>query len=206
MAGLFLYSMETFIISILETSLLEWLAVSTGIAYVLLIAYQNRVGWVLAFISTLIYTYLCFISQLYIEASLQVFYVVMAVYGWLKWKHQTKQRITIQTWTLNRHLKFLIFGGVSVILLGYSIGALTNQASPYLDAFTTVFSLIATFMVARKVLENWWYWIVIDAGLIVLYASRGYVLTGVQYGLFTFLAFYGWMKWRKEFKLKIHNG
>ena len=194
--------MEQLITRIIETSILEWFAVIFGLSYVLLISYNKRSGWIFAFISTLIFTYLCFIAQLYIEASLQLFYVIMAIYGWIKWSAKKAKGLPIIKWPILRHIKYLALGCFAVLILGFLIGSFTNQASPYLDAFTTVFSLIATFMVARKVLENWWYWIVIDFGLIFLYGSRGYTLTAVQYGLFTALAVFGWLKWRKLYKLQ----
>lgn len=192
--------MDSLISDLIKTSLPEWIAVVTGILYVLFISYQKRIGWLFAFISTLIYTYLCILGKLYIEASLQLFYVFAAIYGWIKWSDTKGSTLTIQQWSLKKHRLFLLLGSGSCIFLGFTINSLTDQASPYLDAFTTVFSLIATFMVAKKVLENWWYWIVIDAGLIFLYSSRGYALTGLQYGLFTLLALYGWITWQREYK------
>ena len=73
---------------------------------------------------------------------------------------------------------------------------------PYTDAFTTVFSLAATFMVTKKVLNNWLYWVVIDLVSIFLYMSRGLELAAVQYLLFTVLAILGWIQWRKQYKLQ----
>lgn len=191
--------MEQLITRIIETSILEWFAVLFGISYVIFIACNKRIGWVFAFLSTIIYSYLCSIAQLYIEASLQIFYVIMALYGWVKWSSLKKELPIIQLQLLS-HIKYILLGCFAVIILGFLIGSFTDQASPYLDAFTTVFSLIATFMLARKVLENWLYWIVIDVSLISLYGSRGYTLTAVQYGLFSALAVFGWLKWRKVFK------
>ena len=76
----------------------------------------------------------------------------------------------------------------------------TQQASPYVDAFTTCLSLSATYMVAQKILGNWLYWIIIDLVSIYLYAERDYYLTAVQYALFTLLAVYGFWVWQQEYK------
>jgi nicotinamide mononucleotide transporter len=93
-------------------------------------------------------------------------------------------------------------GGLAFIL-GYFFDLYTNQVNPYLDAFTTCYSLSATFMVTRKVLGNWIYWIVIDLSSVYLYAQQDYNLTAVQYVIFTVLAVIGFVTWRKEFKLQL---
>jgi len=191
---------DLFIQGIMETSWLEWLAVLTGVLYVLLAAYEKRMAWIFAGGSTGMYIYLCLTAQLYIESVLQVFYFVMAIYGWLAWKKQKNHIVKITQWKLKWHFFNLLASGCLAILLGYFVGEYTNQANPYLDAFTTVFSLLATFMVAKKVLENWLYWIVIDAALVILYMERGFVLTGVQYAVFTFLALFAYLRWRKLFQ------
>jgi nicotinamide mononucleotide transporter len=89
---------------------------------------------------------------------------------------------------------------VLAFILGYLFEKYTNQANPYIDAFTTLYSLSATYMVTKKILGNWIYWIIIDLVSIYLYAQRDYNLTAVQYGLFTVLAVFGFFAWRKEFK------
>ena len=89
-----------------------------------------------------------------------------------------------------------------MLLFGYIFDQYSNQANPYLDAFTTIFSLMATFMVAKKVLENWIYWIVIDLLSIQLYAHRDLNLTAVLFALYTVIAVVGYFRWRKAFRLQ----
>jgi nicotinamide mononucleotide transporter len=86
--------------------------------------------------------------------------------------------------------------------LGYIFDSYTNQENPYTDAFSTVFSLAATFMVTKKVLENWIYWIVIDAVCIYLFASRGLFLTSILFFFYTIIAVFGFVQWRRQFKLQ----
>lgn len=197
---------------ILATSLWEWIAVFTGIIYVILAALRNNLCWSFAIISSGIYVYLCLTAQLYIESVLQVFYVVMAIVGWISWNQQksskspnepldqTAQDNEVSVWPISYHLFNIAISGGIAFILGFCFDTFTDQANPYADAFTTVFSLAATFMVVRKILENWIYWIIIDIVSIFLYHHRGYSLSAVLYLIFTVLAIAGFIAWYKQYK------
>jgi nicotinamide mononucleotide transporter len=184
------------------TSTIEWLAVISSIIYVVLAAKRLILCWLFAFIGSALFVYLCFIVDLYIESVLQLFYVVMAVVGWLTWKNSNSDKSPIKKWGFNKHLINILLSGITALLIGLIFDKYTAQANPYIDSFTTCYSLSATFMVTRKIIGNWIYWIVIDLVSIYLYAQRDYHLTAVQYGIFTLLAIYGYMVWRKEYKLQ----
>ena len=184
---------------ILATSALEWTAVVFSLCYVYLAAKKNILCWVAALFSTGIYIYLCYIGQLYIESALQVFYFVMAIYGFVVWRNTKAEDSKIIKWKLSFHLTNIILSGLIALLLGYLFDTYTDQQSAYLDAFTTCFSLAATFMVAKKVLENWIYWIVIDTASVFLYANRDMYLTAVLLAIYTLFAVYGYFAWRKQF-------
>ena len=188
--------------NILATSLIEWAAVVSSILYVMLAAKRMILCWLFAFIGSALFVYLCYIGELYIESILQLFYVAMAVVGWIYWKKSETDRLEIKTWTLNQHGINIIISGAVAALLGYLFSTYTNQANPYVDAFTTCYSLSATFMVTKKVLGNWVYWIIIDIVSIYLYAQRDYHLTAVQYVIFTVIAVFGFMAWLKQYKLQ----
>ncbi|MGB1104759.1 MAG: nicotinamide riboside transporter PnuC [Crocinitomicaceae bacterium] len=188
--------------NILATSLIEWAAVVSSILYVMLAAKRMIMCWLFAFIGSALFVYLCYIGELYIESILQLFYVAMAVVGWIYWKKSETDRLEIKTWTLNQHGINIIISGAVAALLGYLFSTYTNQANPYVDAFTTCYSLLATFMVTKKVLGNWVYWIIIDIVSIYLYAQRDYHLTAVQYVIFTVIAVFGFMAWLKQYKLQ----
>lgn len=200
---------------ILMTSIAEWIAVLTGVIYVILATLRSNWCWSFAIISSGIYVYLCIVGQLYIETILQFFYVGMAIVGWITWSRQqqnpedinevidqnsTVQDITI--WPVKYHLINIAISGTIALFLGFIFDQFTSQQNPYTDAFTTIFSLAATFMVVRKVLENWIYWVVIDIVSIYLYHQRGYSLTAVLYFVFTGLAVVGFIAWYKKFKLQ----
>ena len=185
-----------------ETSLLEWLAVLTGTLYVILISYKQIIAWLFALISSLLYVYICFNYQLYLESFLQFFYVAMAIYGWLNWKKEINTT-TIIKWPIKNHLINIGLSSILTLILGFTFSKFTNQANPFTDAFTTVFSLTATFMVTKRVLENWIYWIIIDGVSIFLYSSRALYLTSVLFFIFTLIAVFGYIKWKREFKTQI---
>ena len=182
------------------TSLIEWLAVTSSITYVILVSKRLIICWFFAFVGSALFVYLGYIGDLYIESILQLFYVAMAVVGWLSWKNSNPENSKIQLWGVNKHLLNIIISGIVSLILGFIFANYTNQANPYIDAFTTCYSLSATFMVAKKILGNWIYWIVIDLVSIYLYAQRDYNLAAVQYGVFTLLAVFGFIAWRNVYK------
>ena len=181
------------------TNAIEWIAVSSSIIYVVLVAKRLILCWFFAFIASVLFVYLCYMGKLYIEALLQFFYVVMALVGWFSWKHSRSDSL-IKTWTTNLHVQNILISSFLAFIIGFLFDNFTQQVSPYVDAFTTCFSLSATYMVAQKILGNWLYWIVIDLVSIYLYAERDYYLTAVQYALFTLLAVYGFWVWQQEYK------
>jgi len=128
----------------------------------------------------------------------------MAIYGWLKWKQDTIESDSrIVQWKFKYHLINILISGSLTIIVGYIFDKYTSQANPYTDAFSTIFSLVATFMVTKKVLENWIYWIIIDAVCIYLFASRGLYLTSLLFLIYTSIAIIGYIQWRKLIKLQI---
>lgn len=183
-----------------ETSFLEWIGVITGVTYVLLAAKKFILCWLFALISTAIFVILCFQQKLFIESGLQVFYFAMAIYGWTNWRKDETKNLPIQTWPIQYHLINISLSTIVAYGLGYFMSIFTSQESPFLDAFTTIFSLAATFMVAQRVLGNWIYWIIIDVGLAYLYSTRGLELAGLQYFIFSIIAIFAWYSWFMFYK------
>jgi len=159
-------------VELLNTSTEEWIAVICGVAYVVLIARKKISAWFFALISSCIYVYLCIQSQYYLESILQMFYVLMAVYGWYSWNQAEMKEEFIKKWSLINHALNIGISGVLSVLLGWFFANYTDQSLPYLDAFTTVYSIAATYMVTQRILENWLYWIVIDVMAVQLYAFK----------------------------------
>lgn len=209
---------NTFYDQILATSIWEWLAVLTGVLYVIFAARKMIICWLFALISSALYIYICIKFNLYIESGLQFFYLVMAVVGWVAWNKKPKKidktdlldtmegkavNADLKNWPIEKHALNIIASGITAFVLGFIFSRFTDQANPYMDAFTTVYSLAATFMVTQKVVENWIYWIIIDIVSIYLYAGRGLHLSAVLFAIFTILAVFGYIAWRKQFKAQL---
>ncbi len=188
--------------SITYIALLEWITFVTALAYVYFAAQKKLITWLFALISVGLTFYLDVIGKLYIESGLQVFYFAMAIYGWINWKKAEKNDLLITRWSIQLHLLNIFASALLALLVGYIFDNYTEQSTPFLDAFTTCFSLVATFMVVKRVLENWLYWIFINVGMVVLYMNNGFEILAAQYGIFVVLALYGYWSWNKSFKLQ----
>ena len=178
-------------------SVIEIIAIVFSILYVILATKENIWCWLCAAISVSLYIYICFSAKLYLETGLNGFYLIMAIYGYWQW-NRPKKEIAISTWSLLRHLLIFGVGIIASFLLGKFFEIYTNAALPIIDSFTTIFSLFATYMVTKKILENWIYWIVIDIVSVYLYFSRDLKLTAGLFAAYTIIAVFGYLSWKKQ--------
>lgn len=179
--------------------LLEWFAVLLAIAYVWLAARQNVWCWLCAFVSTAIYTWLFWQYTLPFQAGLNIYYMLMAVYGWYQWNKPQQQDLPVSQWPWVRHVVAIILLSIlSYVLATFFADWFTNEVteSLYLDVFTTIFSVFTTVLVAHKVLENWIYWIVINAAIAYLTFGKGMYPTGLLYVAYVGFAVYGYLQWK----------
>jgi nicotinamide mononucleotide transporter len=190
----------TFIVSLNLTEALVWelLAVLLAIAYLVLAIRQNIWCWAAAAASTFIYLFIMYQAKLYMESVLQLFYLAMAAYGWYQWQRRRdgEGTLKVSTWPLRNHI--FAVGAVAALVLtsGNVLAAYSDAALPHLDSFTTWGAIVATFMVARKILENWWYWFVIDAVSVGLYVNRGLFLTAALFIGYLVMIVIGYRAWR----------
>jgi nicotinamide mononucleotide transporter len=182
--------------------LLEFSAIAFALGYVVLAAKENIWCWLPAFVSSALYAYITWKAQLVGESFISIFYMGMAIYGWKQWhfSNSATNHLLVSEWKLGRHMLAIALGLTASIALGYAFQKLFESAMPYLDAVTTSFSLIATYLVARKVLSNWIYWIIIDALNIFLYWNRDLKMSSAMYLLYTVLAVWAYFSWRKSWK------
>jgi nicotinamide mononucleotide transporter len=181
-------------------SWIEAVAVFFSIIYVILASKESIWCWAAAAISVSIYIYICFFAQLYAETGLQIFYLFMAFYGYYNW-NKKEQNLQISQWSISRHLLIIIIGSLLTFLIGFYLTTYTNAKMPIVDSFTTVFSVFATYMVTKKILANWLYWIVIDIVSAYLYLSRDLELTALLFMIYTVIAIFGYLSWIKKIKI-----
>lgn len=192
----------------------EALATLLGLAYIIFAIRESLWAWPCAFFSTLIYTWLFWDGQLPMQALLNAYYLVMAVYGFWLWSTRTPEKTTATTteqgWptdtpplrvhrlTGGQHALFL---GAGVVLTAVMAGLMQHyewSRAPWLDAGVTVFSMLNTYLMARKVLENWLYWLVINSAAMWLYWDNGFYFTVAMFAVYFGMAIIGFYQWRQS--------
>ncbi|MGM0519784.1 MAG: nicotinamide riboside transporter PnuC [Campylobacterota bacterium] len=204
--------METFIQTIIShlqiVSSWEAIAMALSIAYLLLAIKQNIWCWVAAFFSTLIYSVIFFDASLLMDSALNIYYLIMAIYGWYSWRYGNRfnnSELQITSLGILKNIKIILILSIISLLLGYIMATYTNADFAYLDSFTTVFAIFNTYLLAKKVLENWIYWIIIDAISIYIYIEKGLNLTAILFAIYTTLAFVAYLKWEREYEYSKTN-
>ena len=178
----------------------EAFAVFLAIAYLLLAVRENILCWYCALFSTAIYIFLFWNVSLLMESALNVYYLLMAVYGWYQWKYggTKKSGIPIRKLGLIQNGIIILSILVMTLLSGWLLAQHTNAAWPYIDSFTTWGSVVTTVMVAKKVLENWLYWLVIDGISIPLYMDRGLYMTAILFMVYIVIVIFGYLNWQRR--------
>lgn len=191
---------DPFIILGTKTTILEIFAVLCGLASVWFMKKENILVYPLGIINVLIYVYICYISRLYAYAGINVFYAVMSIYGWYNWlrKNQTDERIRISRL---RFREIWIYGVLIVFffLLGrFLLQRFTDSEIPTWDALTTSLYIIAMWLLARKKIEHWILWITGDVISIGMFAWLNLYFSSFQFLVFTVIAIFGFVEWRRK--------
>jgi len=183
-------------------SLLELIAVVFAIAYLLLAIRQNIWCWLCAGISTAIYIWLFIGAKLYMESVLNSFYFAMAIYGWFVWSsgRDDGHERPVVVWPRQSHAVAIAVIAFMSALSGFLLTRYTDAAFPYIDSLTTWSAIWATFLVARKVLENWWYWLAIDSVSVLIYWSRDLQLTSLLFVVYLIMIPFGIVSWTRSFR------
>lgn len=180
----------------------ELVAVAFGLLSVYLAAREHIISWPTAIVNVAIFFVLFWRAKLYADAVLQLVYLVLSVYGWYEWRFGGAQHSRLQvSRATRRHWLVLaplfLVGGLG---LGALLDRFTDSPVPYFDALLTAASLVAQWMMTRKLLENWVIWIAADLVYVPLFIQRGLPLTAVQYAVFLLLAALGWHGWRQSLR------
>jgi nicotinamide mononucleotide transporter len=184
---------------------IELVATLLAVAYVVLALKHSIWCWPAALLSTLLFTHVMWDSALLSDALLHIYYAGMAVYGWWRWRQlqqQSGQAQPVYEWVWQRHLLLISLTAMAGLLLGYLMANYTHADFAYLDAQTTAFSLVATWLVAKKLLSNWLYWVVIDAVSIFVYAQKHLYFLTALFMLYTVIAVVGYFVWRSQYQMQ----
>jgi nicotinamide mononucleotide transporter len=181
----------------------ELSAAALGFVAIYLQIRQNVWYWMVSIIMVSMYIYIYIDARLYADMSLQVYYLVISFYGWYLWlfgksvdHHKTAISVSISSGNL-----LVILGGIAVFLffvIAWILNQFTNSDLPYWDSFTTSLSFVATWMLAKKKLENWLIWIVVDAVSVGIYLYKELYPTAVLFLFLTVLAYVGYRQWQKD--------
>jgi nicotinamide mononucleotide transporter len=179
------------------------LALATGVAYAVLVARRNRLCWIAGAVSSACAAVLAGLNKLPMQAGLQVFYVAMSVYGWWSWKRSASEgELVVGIWPAAWHLGAALVLTALSLVTAYWLRPANLSAWPLLDSSTTWFSLLATWLAARARIENWLYWVVINAVMVFLFYAQevwGMALLSV---FLMVIAVGGVMGWRRRLRLQ----
>jgi nicotinamide mononucleotide transporter len=190
-----------------QNSIPELIAVILGVAYLLLAMRENILCWYAALVSTAIFLVIFWDVRLYMESGLQVFYLIMAVYGWYQWRGglSKNDNLAITSWSSRTHINIVVGVLVLSAVTGTLLERFTDAELPFLDSVTTWGAIVTTYMVAKKVLENWIYWFVIDGISIYLYLDRGLYFTALLFAAYVIIVIFGYLSWQRSYQAQMSH-
>lgn len=179
--------------------IIEGVGAALAIAYLLLALKQNKLCWFAWIASSILYLYVMYQAGLYMESLLQVFYLCMGFYGLSQWSKtiNDNQNTYVDLWSIGNHIFAISLVIVLSFLSGILLSNFSNAALPFIDAFTTWGAIAASYMVAKKILENWIYWFVIDFISVFIFASRGLYFTSALFVTYLVIIYFGYKSWSK---------
>lgn len=186
-------------------NLVEIIGAILGAIYVFLSIKQNVLTWLFGLLTSMLYVYVFFDSGFYADMSLQSYYVLVSIYGWIIWargKETEGKKVELPVSNTSRKLffillpvSFLLWFVIWIILKKY-----TDSIVPVGDSFTTALSIVATWMLARKKIEHWIVWVVVDTVCMILFVWKGLYPTVVLYAVYTAAAVWGYFEWNKDIR------
>jgi len=183
---------------------LEIIGVLTGLLCVALAAINNIWNWPIAIVSVGIFIFIFFKAHLYADMGLQVYFMLMNIYGWYYWSQKPDDEDKIPVLIVTK--TELIYAAIAVVIFTFILGSLlkyTPASFPFLDSFCAACSLVGRVFLARKVLENWLIWIFVNIIYIGIFIFKHLELTAIMYGVYVILALWGYFDWRREYKRQV---
>lgn len=188
---------------------IEIFGVVTGILYVILEVKQNRLLWPLGILTSAAYVYIFFSGKFYADMGLQVYYVLISIYGWYFWSRggAGREKGDLPVVHINRQQLFLLFMVFAASWIGiyFILSRYTDSTVPLGDSFTTALAIVATWMLTRKIIEQWFLWIIANIVSVGLYIYKGLYPTVILYVVYAGMALYGYMEWKRSMKNRLEN-
>ncbi len=186
--------------------MLEILGVITGVIYLWLEYRASIYLWITGIIMPAIYIFVYYEAGLYADFGINIYYLLIAIYGWFVWKTGFtlfgKKRITEQElpisrtprstwlWVTAAYIITQLF--IAWLLINY-----TDSTVPWADSFTTALSIVGMWMLARKYIEQWWVWCIVDVASSALYIYKGLNFTAILYAVYAIISIFGYYKWKR---------
>jgi len=184
---------------------IEILGSILSVIYLYLSIKQKVSLWIFGFLCSALYIVVFFQSKFYADMTLQFYYLGVSIYGWFSWKEKAKQtgkELPIKTTSLRNVLILLPITIIVLFLYYYVLKNHTDSPLPFADSFTTALSITATWMLAKKMIEHWILWIIVDSVSAGLYFYKELYPTTILFVIYTIMAVIGWIQWRKDLKLQ----
>ena len=190
------------ILTWLTQNYIEFIAAVAGLLYVVLSVKQNAWLWFFGIITSAMYIYVYFVSKFYADMSLQFYYLFISIYGWFIWIYGTnKKQKELKISRINFITGIILFIATVFIFIFYAfVLHQTDSTVPYGDSFTTALSIIGTWMLAKKKIEHWFVWMIVNPVAIGLYVYKGLYITSLLFVVYLIFAVVGYFEWRQEFK------
>jgi nicotinamide mononucleotide transporter len=188
----------------LSGNYIELLGAILGFAYILFSIRQNLWTWPVGLLTSVLYVWVFLNSKLYADMGLQVYYVAISIYGWYEWvkgkSSDNKEKLHISRLSLKTGLVLAFITILILLLMWVVLKTFTDSPVPFADSLATSLSIVATWMLVRKILEHWLVWIFVDAFSIGLFWYKDLYPTVILFGIYTFMAAIGFIEWKKEWK------
>ena len=185
----------------LQANWIELLGSVLSIIYLYLSIKQKASLWIFGFLCSALYVVVFFQSKFYADTSLQFYYLGVSVFGWISWKAgkpENRKELPVKRTTPLSGVIILLIALILYFVYYFILTGYTDSPLPKADSFTTALSIVATWMLARKMIEHWWLWIIVDSVSAGLYFYKALYPTAILFVIYTIMAIIGYRQWKKS--------
>ena len=201
---MFYYKTMEVVIAYLQANWIELAGSVLSIIYLYLSIKQRVSLWIFGFLCSLLYVVVFFQSKFYADMSLQFYYLGVSAFGWISWKAgkpENRKELPVKRTKPLSGAIILVIALVLYFLYYFILSEYTDSPLPKADAFTTALSIVATWMLARKMIEHWWLWIIVDSVSAGLYFYKALYPTAILFVIYTVMAIIGYRQWKKSLQM-----